>query len=318
MTIEEMLQRRFVEYFGFQFQKLFFEIMRNYYGDDFEMPHPYGSEGDYKSDGYLKSKGIFFACYAPENPSEYNDATAMISKLRSDLNGLISKIIDEKKWLYPLNGFTFVLNLKFNNEAPAPLLSEKQNLEANLLKKFNRLIPINIITQYDLKLLFNQLDIAKQKYILEKVYVFDEDMEFDGTIIAKIIEYFSNKEIKPVKPHNLMDMTEKIKFNNLSIERESELIYAAFNISALENYLSSYSPDAQEILQTLVLNLYEDSKKNYPNNSNLQYDFIKEGLFDSKDSYGIKLKIINNTKAIIMSKFFENCSIFESVMKDDN
>ena len=57
MTVEDLLQRKFVEYSGVQFQKIFYEIMKVSNEEDFEMHEPYGNVGNYKSDRYLISKG---------------------------------------------------------------------------------------------------------------------------------------------------------------------------------------------------------------------------------------------------------------------
>lgn len=312
MGIEEMLQRRFVEYSGYQFQKLFYEIMRNKYGADFDMPQPYGNVGDFKSDGYLRTTGTFFACYAPENPSDDTKASSMISKLISDLQGLQINI-DNKIWKNSFDEFTFVVNMKYSNITPAPLLVKKEELQIGLEKKYGKKIKINILTQYDLKTIFNTLTLSQQRFILEKIYIHDGDYEFDGAIISKIIEHFMHTKSVIVKPHNIMDLNNKISFNGLSKERGDALSYASYNISSLEMYLESLSSDAFTCLQNIVIKLYEEAINKYPDNTNFQFDYICDNLYVINDEVkGIYIKNICDTRLIIMSKFFENCSIFRS------
>ena len=310
MTINEMLNLRFIEYDGMQFQKLFYEIMRNRYGTDFDMPTPYGIYGDYKCDGYLRTEGAFYACYAPENPSVDTNASEMKSKITSDLEGLI-KNIKAEVWKCEFKKFVFVVNMKSKRTVPSPLITKKFELEKEIEDSLGKKCEIDIITQYDLSLIFNELDPTKQRFILEKVYINDFDFEFDGSVISKIIEYFSLKCDDVVKPHNIMELEDKIKFNNLSEKRGDILLYASFNNSSLQNYLEEMGEDACDILQSIVLNLYQKALKLYPDNSNFQFDYICEKLYPLDETMG-NSKSITNSKYIIMSLFFENCSIFKS------
>ena len=309
MNLEGMLRQKFWEYDGNQFQKLFYEIMRAKYGADFDMPQPFGSLGDYKCDGYLNSSGTFYACYGPEL---INDSTAekIKSKLRGDVRGLVKNIKDGK-WLKPLNKFVFVLNLRNENYPPLPVCVEKQNLEEELFTEFSRTIPIEVITQYDLSVAFNTLTVNEQKYILEKAFINDPVFDFDGSIIAKIIEHFATHNTVKARLHEIMKFESKIIFNNLNEERSAELGQASYSNAALQNYLEKLGEDACGILQSAILELYRKSCDEFPDDSNLQYDYIKSNLYLINDST-VSVKLINDSKAIIMSYFFENCTIFKS------
>ena len=312
MAIEELLQRRFVDFSGYQFQKLFYEIMRNKYGDIFVMPEPYGNVGDFKCDGILANEGSYFACYAPENPHDDTIAKPMISKFESDLKGLEDKI-DDGTWKTDFNRFIFVVNMKYRTSVPTLLVSKAQELEKSLLNKYSRKIDVVIWTQYDLKRIFLTLDSTCQLFILNRVYIHEEDIDFNGSIVATIIEHFYDVPTKKVAIHNIMQFKNKLKFNNLSKERCDDLECASYSISALEVYLQELSSDSLNSLQSMIINLYEDSKKEFPDDSNSQFDFIKNKMFPIENgSSSILIKSVNDTVLIIMSKFFENCSIFES------
>jgi hypothetical protein len=312
MNLEEMLNLRFVEYDGIQFQKLFYEIMRVKYGTDFEMPWAYGNAGDYKCDGYHKTEQAFYACYAPENPTMDTDASSMIKKLTDDICGL-KKNIKEGKWGYSISKFVFVVNMKIKKACPAPLLSKMSEIESDLQKEFSKKIDVSTMTQYDLKIIFNTLEKEKQEFILKKAYVHDSDFEFDGAIVSKIIEHFSSVDTIKVGIHDIMEFHKKIEFNNISKERGDALEHASYSIAALEIYFEELGSSSGEILQSTVLSLYDKAKTEYPENQDLQFDFIKNSLYTISDSDSSEFKKkVSDSVLIIMSKFFENCSIFES------
>lgn len=315
MSLESILQQKFVDYSGQQFQKIFYEIMRAKYGTDFEMPLPYGNVGDYKCDGYLKSENKYYACYSPENPYDMTNATAMNSKFESDLKGLVEKI-KAGVWMYELKCFVFVCNLKYNMAFPAPVVTKKQELELWLKSQLTNDVYIELITQHDLKLTFNTLSTQQMEYILKKSYFHEEEINFDGTLIPTIIEHFSSTDIKKVELHNIMEFKDKLKFNNLSGERSAALVSASYDVVELENYLSNLDPKMIEKLQSIVVDLYLKSKEKYSNSSDLQFDYIKNNLYDTGEMYNSPTrKSINDTKLTIMAKFFENCTIFESELK---
>lgn len=67
------------------FQDFFVEIMSKKYPADFLRIRPWGSRGDQKNDGYLKSKRTLFQVYAPNELSE----ALTIKKIDEDFNGAL-------------------------------------------------------------------------------------------------------------------------------------------------------------------------------------------------------------------------------------
>jgi hypothetical protein len=68
-----------------EFQDFFAAIMEKRYPGDFQRVRPWGSQGDRKNDGYLKSMRTLFAVYAP-NELKVNNA---IKKIDSDFLGAL-------------------------------------------------------------------------------------------------------------------------------------------------------------------------------------------------------------------------------------
>ena len=85
---------------GQAFEDIFTTIM-NYVESDFQSIKPWGNIGDRKNDGYIRSKGIFFQVFSPEEiTTSYPN---VIKKLNGDFNKLL------KQWS-PVNEFYFVVN----------------------------------------------------------------------------------------------------------------------------------------------------------------------------------------------------------------
>lgn len=76
----ETLKRR-----GDSYQEFFCEIMSLRYPGDFIKTRPWGRQGDWKNDGYLRSQRQLFQCYAPD---EIKD-TVTIRKIDEDFDGAL-------------------------------------------------------------------------------------------------------------------------------------------------------------------------------------------------------------------------------------
>ena len=74
---------RFLKSSGTAFQSLFEELMEQAYPKDFQAVRAYGSTGDYKCDGYLRSRRIVFQVYGPTHLR----LRTFLKKLRDDFKG---------------------------------------------------------------------------------------------------------------------------------------------------------------------------------------------------------------------------------------
>lgn len=84
---ELQLRRELFKRDGSAFQMLFVDLMKRRHGDDFATVCPWGSDGDWKNDGYLIPKRQLFQCYAPRAMKK----TRAISKIRTDASGAFAK-----------------------------------------------------------------------------------------------------------------------------------------------------------------------------------------------------------------------------------
>src|ERR1700741_2892260 len=65
LSFQIQLKSQYVSRTGDEFQQLFADIMVRAYPEDYQRICPWGSDGDRKNDGYLKSERKLFQCYAP-------------------------------------------------------------------------------------------------------------------------------------------------------------------------------------------------------------------------------------------------------------
>ncbi len=72
---------------GQDFENFFSKVMR-LNNPEFVQVKPQGSYGDRKNDGFIKSQGLYFQVYAPEDPAIKEKDT--IEKLVTDFAGLYS------------------------------------------------------------------------------------------------------------------------------------------------------------------------------------------------------------------------------------
>lgn len=76
-------QNTFLRLKGTAFQDFFADIMSRCHPDDFIRTRPWGSIGDQKNDGYLKSEKTLFQVYAPNEMT----AAAAVAKITEDFEG---------------------------------------------------------------------------------------------------------------------------------------------------------------------------------------------------------------------------------------
>ena len=113
---EVQLRREFFVRDGTSFQRLFSDLMKRRHSVHFSTVCPWGSEGDWKNDGYLSTKRQIFQCYAPRELKK----GPILSKIRKDSNGAFAK------WGVHIDEWTLVHNVV--DGLPPYILSELLSL----------------------------------------------------------------------------------------------------------------------------------------------------------------------------------------------
>lgn len=272
---------------GNAFEDLFTQIM-NYAEPDFEQIKPWGNIGDRKNDGFIRSKGIFYQVFAPEEiEKSYPDA---ISKLERDFNGLIDH------W-NPINEFYFVVNDKYKG------VHADSNNKIEDIVTHNSLKKGKILTARDLERIVFTLPEDHILRIVSFLPNLDQIGNLDFSVVTQVIGFIMKLEIKPLNGQiKFPDWNEKISFNNLGESTKGFLDTGSFNLGALNDFLANESFLAEE-LQRKLIGLYNNLKKDF-SGDNLFWEMVYSCMPKKQQAFV-------SPSLTIMSKYFESCDIFE-------
>lgn len=272
---------------GNAFEDLFTQIM-NYAEPDFEQIKPWGNIGDRKNDGFIRSKGIFYQVFAPEDIN--NKYPVAISKLEADFTGLISQ------W-NPVNEFYFVVNDKYKG-----VHADSNNKIEDIVKN-NSLKKGKILTARDLERVVFTLTDEQIFKIVSFLPNLDKVGNLDFSVVTQVIGYIMKLEVKPLNGQmKYPDWDQKISFNNLSENTKQFLDTASFNLGALNDYLANESFLAEE-LQKKLIGLYNEIKE-YCSGDNLFWEMVSKCMPNNQNAF-------LSPSLTIFSKYFESCDIFE-------
>lgn len=304
MTREEQalvrifFQKQIHEADGQKFEDIFNKIMR-YFNLNFQSIKPCGNIGDRKNDGYIKTTGIYYQVFSPEDITK--SYPAVITKIETDFNGL------QEHWNF-INEFHFVLNDKYKGVNPdSEKLIEKIKIDNSLNKS-------SILTPKDLE---NYLFTLTDDEIISIVGYFPDPCNLsvlNYSILNEVVEHLQNIPLNNYSENiTVPDWTEKIKFNALyekdkddnyipsraSISLESGIL----QLSELDNYLKNNSEFLAEEIQKKLQKTYKELSNQYFG-IELFWEIVKELSPQSNSIYYSHV-------LTIMAKYFETCDIFE-------
>jgi hypothetical protein len=273
---------------GVAFENLFTAIM-NYAEPDFKQIKPWGNIGDRKNDGYIRSKGIFYQVFAPENIEiKYPEA---ILKLKDDFSGLLSQ------WS-PVNEFYFVINDKYkgvhadSEKTMTQIIAERHLQNGGLL------------TAKDLERSFFSLSDDQIQTIIG--HIPDPlTIKLDYSVLNQVIEYILNVSLaQSVSTDIIMpDWDKKIQFNGLSKATALRLNHGYLQLTSLQKYLDNNGTFLADELRDKMNEIYQSEKKKYSCDE-LFWAIVKEASPRAESSYQAAV-------IVIMAKYFETCDIFE-------
>lgn len=272
---------------GNTFEDIFTQIM--FYAEpDFEQIKPWGNIGDRKNDGFIRSKGIFFQVFAPEDINKsYPDA---ILKIKNDFLGL-------KKFWSPINEFYFVINDKYKGVNA----DSSQKIE-EIVKEFE-LIKGKILTPKDLEKIVFELPDDQIIKIVGFLPDVDQISNLEYSVLTQIIGFIMKLPYEPnIRQIKFPDWDKKILFNKISSTTKSYLDTASCNLGALNEFLSFEAFLAEE-LQRKITGIYLELKEIYEGDS-LFWEIVCRCAPSSENVY---LPAI----LTVLAKYFESCDIFE-------
>ena len=280
---------------GIEFERLFTSIM-NYAEPEFKQIKPWGNIGDRKNDGYIKSKGVFFQVYAPEDL--INNSPAAVKKLKNDFLGLM------RQWS-PINEFYFVMNDKYKGVPPDVEIMLSQIISDNKLNGGGALIA---------KDLENKLFTLPDDQIQNIVGCIPNPSNFqlDFNILNDVIKHIMQLSIAQSIPSDIIlpNWNQKILFNNLSEATAIYLNGGSLQINNLQKYLDNNSSFLSDTLRDKINEIYI-SKKACFSGDELFWAIVKEATPSSELQY-------QSAVIVIMAKYFEACDIFERPEESKN
>jgi hypothetical protein len=281
------------------FQDFFSSIMEKCHPGDFTRICPWGSEGDLKNDGYLRSKRMLFSVYAPERMEE----SVAIKKIEKDFYGALPH------WQGYFDSWIFVHNSK-KGLPPGILkklveLEKEQNVKGNPLKLINwgcSELMTNVFSLSDNDV-SSLLGLAPTRYSITSIGFAEIG------VVVKGIEGRAPAEIE----HIFKPPAEKIRLNRLSKYAESLLHAGMMKSKDVGDFLNKYhDPTLGDRLAAAFKAEYELLKA-----KGLEPDRIYSELWQFA---GGRIRGTNEEESAVLavlSYLFEKCDIFEGNQEDE-
>jgi len=272
---------------GQAFEDLFTSIM-NYAEPDFQQIKAWGNIGDGKNDGYIKSKGIFFQVYAPEEISK--SYPKVIEKLNKDFYGLM------EQW-NPVNEYYFVVNDTYNG------VNYESEKSIQAIKKDYGLKNTGFKTAKDLENLLFSLDDDQIRTIIE--FPDPSNFQLDFSVLSEIIKHLMGLPLLRTLDSNIIypDWDKKIIFNEIG-SQEAKYLNDGFNqIGSLDEYLTNQSNFFADEVKNKIREVYLENSDQY-SGSELFWKIVD--LISTRTEACYQAATI-----VLMAKYFDTCDIFE-------
>ncbi len=284
-----LFQNKLYKADGQAFEDIFTSIM-NYAEVDFQSIKPWGNIGDRKNDGYIKTKGIFYQVFAPEDIRK--SYTNVIDKLKTDFDGLKSQ------WK-PIHEFYFVVNDKYKG------VNADCEITIQEIKETHNLNNAGFLTAKDMENKLFTLEDDQMFSITGFIPDPAKIKQLDYSILNEVVGYIMQLPLSKGDKAKiaLPDWDEKIKFNNLSEPTAHLLNNGYFQLHALDEYLSNNSDFLADSLRDKMNEIYSQEKdKN--NGDDLFWVIVNSTSPKAEQMY-------QTSVIVIMSKYFESCDVFE-------
>jgi hypothetical protein len=291
----QLFQNKILKADGQIFENIFSAVM-NYAETDFQQIKPWGNIGDRKNDGYIKTKGIFYQVYAPEDIRK--SYINVVSKLKEDFDGL------KKQWS-PVNEFYFVVNDKYKgvNADCERIIQE--------IKISNDLSNAGFLTAKHLENILFELE-NDQIYSITGLIPDPANIkQLDFSILNEVIGYIMQLPLNTDDKSKIVlpDWNEKMKLNVLSEYVSQLLSNGCFQLHSLDAYLKNNSDFLADSLRDKMNEVYLQEKEN-KSGDELFWAIVNSASPKAEHMY-------QTSVIVIMSKYFETCDIFEEPAQEE-
>jgi hypothetical protein len=290
-----LFQNKIFKADGQIFEELFSAIM-NYAEADFQQIKPWGNIGDRKNDGYIKTKGIFYQVYAPEDVQK--SYPNVVNKLKDDFDGL------KAQWSH-VNEFYFVVNDKYKGvNADCEKIIQEMKISHNLNDA-------GFLTAKDIENILFELGDDQIYSITGFIPDPANIKQLDFSILNEVIRYVMQLPLNKDDKSKIVvpDWNEKIKLNVLSESTSRLLSNGCFQLHSLDEYLKDNSDFLADSLRDKMNEVYLQEKEN-KSGDELFWAIVNSASPKSEQMY-------QTSVIVIMSKYFETCDIFEEPVPEE-
>jgi hypothetical protein len=280
---------------GMEFQRLFERIMVSRHAEDFVKIEPWGTIGDWKADGYLRSTKTVYQVYAPHNMKANNT----LNKIEEDFSNALAKWKEQmKEWVFVHNSMRGI---------PAPVLHKINELDNN-----NPDISFSIMAPEALEIMLFELDDA----VIEEIYGFMPNRmdvtSMDYTNIKKIVGNIA-RELDSYDQVMGPVSSDKLNINNLSSSVKRLLTIGMVDSGIVNKYFSEhYDPELGDEIANAFKRKYEELKKD-----GIESDLIFAKLQEFTYGGGVTDPKDQVAALAILAYLFERCDIFENTGASD-
>jgi hypothetical protein len=287
-----LLENRYLKAVGNDFQNLFVQIMERAHPGDFQAVGLWGTVGDLKCDGYLKSRRNVFACYGPH---DFEPMTTCTAKVTSDHHGA------RAHWIERMSTWTLVHNAR--QGLPAPLVQ--------LLLSFEDIVPPVVVEHWSLPELRVKVRALSHADLVGLFGAVPSSRAILGVrqadILRVVMSLTSNLSTDPGAADLRAVPPEKIEFNRLSSSARAILVNGMQVAGRVATFFQKAEPGLGERVAAAFKSRYAELTAD----SSLSTDailwelckFAGQGQIESTHEHAAVLALV--------AFLFESCEIFE-------
>ena len=297
---------------GMNFQNTFttfLSVVCSYKKLKFEKVQP--ANGDYKNDGWIPEKNIFFAMYSPNEP-KISQLNSINAKLKADLDGLCNHVYNEGMWGKVINEFYLIVN-SHDNDLPADPARILDSTINNIKSKYNASFKAEVLAAKDIKSFLIDCDESLIEKISNNLDIYSLQQDFSVcdimSFIDDYVEYLATQNVVITETdYHRINIESKIELNKLDDIKEK--ILALLDASdKIDKYLEFVNAEGFDIfkynkVKDFIVQKYLELSNKY-DGKELYSTMLDELIYDSMDS----------SRAIILEatvvNVFIKCDIFK-------
>lgn len=275
------------------------------------------ARGDFKNDGWVESKSIYYQMYSPEQFPE-SFINSLYSKFVEDFLGLCKHVYEDGKWSGKISKYFFLVNTR-DRDIPHDESRVVSNTRAEMELKYS--------------VQFDEVSICNRDYLIDLLNELDEtQLESLTTILGltgsfdvigktpKDYAFFINALASAIVERNFISGDsidydkipdqDKIRINDLELY-EDRIIKICAHLNTVEEAVEQYAQNESnnkklDSIIKLYVDTYLELKNEYRGTQ------LYDKIIDTICSY-LSNEIFRTSVEVFMVYIFDKCDIFERV-----